>query len=107
MKFYPLSLLGPNSRTITIDPKSQADIIRIKVPEGYTLYLYLLIIDKWYPDTEYVVYIDGEEVYRYRRQDKFVYDPPYIVKKELRVVGVNNSNEPLPFGVFVDGVITS
>jgi len=105
MTFYPIVVLGKNENTVIVRPKERRDIINIKVPEGHILFLQLLEIDKWYPDTEYQVFIDGEFVYSYKREGRYLYDPPYVVKRELRIVGINNSNEELPMGVFIDGVV--
>ena len=105
MKLYPLSVLTKTDVSKVIKKNSIDHLIDIKVPSNMKVYLQLLEIDAWYPNTEIVVYMDGEEIYRYTRSGRFVYDPPYIISKELRISVVNNSDEDKPFGVFVDGIV--
>ena len=105
MNFYPITILGKNENSVNVKPGEVKDIIRIKVPKGYLLFVYSIEIDKWYPNARYEVWMDGELVYSYNREGRFNYDPPYVVKKELRIVGVNYSSEELPMGAFVDGVV--
>ena len=105
MKYLPLTILGKTENSVFVRPNTQETIIELKVPKGHVAFLKLIEIDKYYPNTEYQLYIDGNYVMTYQREGKYEYDPPFVVKKSLRIVGVNYSSDTVPMGVFVDGIV--
>jgi len=104
-RIYPLSLIAKNEIYVIVPPNSTYEAFRFKVPRNSLFYLQVLKIDKWYPNTEILIYMDGELIYKYTRVGEYKYDPPYVIINEFKIVVRNMTNEEKPFGFFIDGLI--
>lgn len=90
-----------------IPPNSEDIIVNINVPDGYVLFVKGWAFT-WSPDTKYIVYVDGEKfdeidspVGSFENPQRFNKEDYILVRYNLRIVGVNNSDSQKPFEVLI------
>jgi len=96
IKKYPLSQLIDVHQHKKVSANSREIIFYAKIPKPYVAFINTIACS-WYPNTEVIIYIDGEEFDRLERTipitQPYKLDPPVVCKYEIKVVAVNNSLE--------------
>jgi len=107
LKKYSLGAVLKTYECRQVNAGSTAVIYEQNVPSPYVCFVNSVALS-WYPDTEVIVYIDGEVFERFRRAipvtEPYRLDPPVVVRHGIKVVVVNNSSHNHWFEVAFDGV---
>ena len=107
IKTYPLSQLIDTHQHKKVSANSRETVFYAKIPKPYVAFINA-VASSWYPNTEVIIYIDGEEFDRLERAipitQPYRLDPPVVCKHEIKVIVVNGDSEEHYFEFWVDGV---
>ena len=107
IKTYPLSQLIDTHQHKKVSANSREVIFYAKIPKPYVAFI-SAVACSWYPNTEVIIYIDGEEFDRLERAipitQPYRLEPPVVCKHEIKVIAVNGDSEEHYFEFWVDGV---
>lgn len=93
---------------LTLAPGASGTIFLLDIPPKYFGFLER-VANRWYNDTYLDWKIDGKLIERVRREfaivgrEPYILEPPFIIKKELRWLGKNDSSASVTLAVMCDG----